>query len=133
MRVNVGDVVLAKYMNFDGEISFGLFAICYHECYDNPVSTNFTAIKVCTRSGCYQINLLKRSLPFLEHDSFLNCNMQFRFREDQVLKICGRLTPYYCNKMLQQVMNYNSAMNKQLQDLIGDDIFEDLKDRISNS
>lgn len=132
MRVNVGDVILAKYMNFDGEITLGLFTVCYHESGDNPSSSNFTAIKVCTKSGLYQIKLLKQYLPFLEHDSFLNCNMQFRFREDQVIRICGRLTPYYNNKMLQQIMSYQNTMNKQLQSLIGNNLFVDIQNKISN-
>ena len=130
MRVNVGDIVLIKYMNFDGEITLGLFAVNYHECKDHPISTNFSAIKVCTKPGCFQVNLLKRYLPFLEHDSFLNCNMQFRFREDQVLKICGRLTTYYLNKMLQQVVSYQCSTNRQLQDLIGASIFPDVKEKL---
>lgn len=132
MRVNVGDVILVKYMNFDGEITLGLFVVCYHEYSDNPISTNFTAIKVCTHSGCYQIKLLKFYLPFLDHDSFLNCNMQFRFREDQVLKICGRLTTYYNNKMLQQLLSYQKSMNEGLRKLIGDDIFSSTEDTIKN-
>lgn len=132
MRVNVGDIVLVKYMNFDGEITFGLFAICYHECRDKITSTNFTGIKVCTKPGCYQVNLLKQYLPFLEHDSYLNCNMQIRFREDQVIRICGHLTNYYCNKMFQQMLSYQDSMNRQLESLLGNNIFEDIREKISN-
>lgn len=126
MRVNVGDIILTKYLDFDGEVQTAMFAVCYHECYDDVTSNNFTAIKISTNEQCYQIPLLKEYLTFLNHDSFLNCNMMFRFREDQVLKIVGRLTPYYLNKMLQQTGNYFKKMEKEITDVIGpNNLFKD--------
>lgn len=120
MRVNVGDIILAKYLDFGGEVETAMFVVCYHECYDIRTSTNFTAIKISSNEGCYQIPLLKEYLTFLNHDSFLNCNMMFRFREDQVIKRVGELTPYYLNKMLQQTSNYFMKMQKQITNIIGE-------------
>lgn len=120
MRVNVGDVILARYMDFEGQVETAMFVVAYHECYDVPISNNFTAIKISSKSYCYQIPLLKEYLTFLDHDSYLNCNMQFRFREEQVLRIVGRLTPYYLNKLLQQTNNYYEKMKKQITETIGE-------------
>lgn len=126
MRVNVGDIVLAKYLDFDLDIQTAMFVVCYHESYDVRTSSNFTAIKISSNEGCYQIPLLKEYLPFLNHDSFLNCSTMFRFREDQVLKRVGELTPYYLNKMLQQTSNYYRRMSKQITEAIGDhNMFKD--------
>lgn len=126
MRVNVGDVILHDYLDFDGQIQTAMFVVCYHECFDTVVSGNFTAIKISTNKQCYQVHLLKEYLPFLNHDSFLNCNTMFRFREDGVQKIVGRLTPYYLNKMLQQTQNYFNKMKKEITDVIGpNNLFKD--------
>lgn len=121
MRVNIGDVVLIKYRTFTDELVVGIFAVIYHETYDVVTSTNFTAIKLSTEDGCYQIKLEKKYLRFLDHDSYLNCNAQFKFREDQVLKLIGKLSPYYLNKVLQQTRNYQKKIEKQLVSSIGED------------
>lgn len=113
MRVNVGDVIWAPYLDFQGEIKNAMFVVCYHECNDISTSTNFTAIKISSNPACYQILLQKQYLPFLAHDSYLNCNMQFRFREDQVVSIAGRLNSYYISKMNQQISHYYDAMSNQ--------------------
>ena len=121
MRVNVGDIVIAKYMDFDGEIQTAMFAVCYHECYDIKASSNFTGIKISSSPRCYQVLLKKDYLSFLNHDSFLNCNALFRLREDNVLGIVGRFTPYYLNKMLQQTTHYFERMKQQMIQMIGED------------
>lgn len=126
MRVNVGDIILAKYLDFDEEVQTAMFVVCYHECGDVRTSNNFTAIKVSSNPQCYQIPLKTEYLKFLKHDSFLNCNMMFRFREDQVIKIVGRFTPYYLNKLLQQTSNYFNRMRLQITEMIGENnLFED--------
>ena len=125
MRVNVGDVVLIKYRTFKDVLTTGLFVVIYHECYDEPTSINFTGIKIATDEYCYQVPLQAQYLTFLDHDSFLNVNAQFRFIEDQVFKIVGRLSPYYLNKLLQQQRNYNKRIESQLIDTIGEqNLFE---------
>lgn len=127
MRVNIGDVVLIDYITFEGEKETGLFTVVYHEASDIRISTNFTAIKVSSEKYCYNVNLEKKYLPFLNHDSFLNCNQFFRFREDQVNGILGRLTPYYLNKTLQQTKNYFKKIVDGLILNIGkDNLFRDL-------
>lgn len=126
MRVNVGDVLLINYMDFEEEIKTAMFVVCYHECYDNLTSGNFTAIKISSHPMCYQVKLLQEYLPFLTHDSYLNCNQMIRFREDQVQGIVGRLTPYYLNKMLQQTQNYFCKMKNEITQVIGpNNLFKD--------
>ncbi len=126
MRVNVGDIVLAVYRDFNQELKKAYFVVCYHECYDIPTSTNFTAIKISSEERGYGILLQPEYLPFLSHNSYLNCNIQFTFRESEVLKVMGHLTPYYLNKLLQQTKNYNNKMSKQITEMIGEhNLFKD--------
>lgn len=127
MRVNVGDLVLLEYTNFMGENVNGLFAVIYHESMDNISSSNFNAIKVSTNEYLYQVKLETEYLPFLHHDSYLNCNQVFRFRENQVINILGRLTTYYLNKTLQQINNYNKQVEDGIVRMIGvDRVFENI-------
>lgn len=127
MRVNVGDVVLCEYMDFEGEVRQGIFIIIYHDCIANPLSNNFTALKISSKPYLYQLKLEKKYLPFLDHDSWVNCNNLFRFREDKVQFIIGRLTNYYKNKVLQQTVNYHEAVVESLVQSIGaENVFEDI-------
>lgn len=126
MRVDVGDVILAEMLDFNKEIKVAMFVVCYHESYDDYTSNNFTAIKISSEEHCYQIKLLKEYLPFLNHDSFLNCNSVFRFREQQVIGKVGRLNAFYLNKVLQQTQNYYNKMKEQIIRVIGpNNLFED--------
>lgn len=119
MRVNVGDVVLIDYANFAGDVVQGVFVVTYHEAMDDRSSNNFTAIKISTNEYLYQIKLEKSYLPFLEHDSYMNCNQFFRFREQQVRGILGRLTLYYMNKMMVQLQNHFNRWETGLIKVIG--------------
>ena len=123
-RVNVGDVIVLKYRTFENKEAVGIFAVVYHEAEINKLSTCFSAIKISTESCLYQIKLSKEYVPFLKHDSYLNCNTQFKFIEDQVHKIIGRLNPFYLNKIIQQTRSYQKDMEKQLIQHIGkNDLF----------
>lgn len=126
MRVNIGDVVLARFHNFDDELVTAMFVVSYHECDDVKGSTNFEGLKISTHSRGFQIPLLQSSLPFLDHDSFLNCNRAFPLREDGVLEIVGRLNTYYLNKMLQQMYNCLDRSRSQICKLIGEENMFDI-------
>lgn len=118
MRVNVGDVILARYMDYNGVVKDGIFAVIYHECIDEITSTNFTALKVCTNERCYQVPLQTDYLPFLDHDSYINCNMQFRFCESQVLDVMGKLNSYYLHRISNQLVSYHNRVISQLEQTI---------------
>lgn len=125
MRVNVGDIVLIKYRDFNDERVIGLFAVIYHDSLDDYNSDNFTAIKVSSNEQLYGLPLLKSYLPFLERDSYMNCNQFFRFREPSVVTIVGRLTPYYLNKALVQIKSHVIRIEKGIENIIGkENMFE---------
>lgn len=127
MRVNVGDVVLCEYRNFDGEVKQGIFIVVFHDSIDKPISNNFTALKISSKPYLYQLKLERNYLPFLDRDSWVNCNNVFRFREDKVIAIIGRLTVYYKNKVLQQMINYNNRMVESMRNSIGvENLFEEV-------
>lgn len=125
MRVNVGDIVVVDYRNLEDELVPGIFVVIYHESKVRRYTNTFNAIKVSTEERCFQIKLLKEYLPMLDHDSYLNCDMQFRFREDNVKSVLGRVTQYYLNKIVQQVNNYNQEVISQVKDMIDErNLFE---------
>lgn len=105
VRVNVGDVVLAEYRNFDDDLVKAMFVVFYHECDDIPGSSNFLGIKVASNPRGFQINILKDQLNHLDKDSYINCNRIFPLREDRVYKIIGSLNVYYMNKLFIQLNN----------------------------
>lgn len=122
MRVNVGDVVLIKYRTYQDELVNGLFVVCYHESQNIRASEGFTAIKISSKSGCYQIALLKQATDFIDHDSYINCNMTMKFIEDQVIDIIGRVNKHILNSMILQLEQYHKDMQKQLLKLIPEDL-----------
>lgn len=120
MRVNVGDVVLVKHRTLEDEEQSGLFVVIYHECEDMRTSDTFTAIKISSREGSYQIPLTTDRVQFLDHDSYINCNSIMRFREPSVYRILGTLNPYYLNKIITQTNCYFKRMHQQLIEHIPD-------------
>lgn len=115
MRVNVGDVVQLDYRDYDDTLqSNNMFVVVYHECDDYIGSDNFTAIKISTNSRSFQVPLLKTNCSFLEHDSYVNCSHPASFRETQVKKIISTLSPYYMNKINQQMGNWLDRGKYQL-------------------
>ena len=131
MRINFGDVVLISYRNFNDKLTPAMFVVCYHGCEDYRGSTIFHGIKVSTEPRGFQLLLLKNLLPFLDHDSYLNCNEQHTFTEEAVIKIVGKLNPYYINKMLQQMGNCLDRSKAQGGNMIGENnLFECNKPQI---
>lgn len=114
MRVNVGDVVMIKHHTLDNEEQTGLFIVIYHECEDIRTSDTFTAVKISSREGSYQIPITTDRAPFLNHDSYINCNSIERFREPSVYRILGSVNPYYLNKIITQTNCYFRRMHQQL-------------------
>lgn len=128
IKVDIGDVVLIDYVTFDKKIDTGIFVVMYHEATDIPTSNNFTAIKISSEKYCYSVPLMKKYLPFLHHNSFMNCNQQFRFLERQVKAVIGKITPYYFNKMYQQINSYIKSVSDILLVHIGqEELFEEFK------
>ena len=120
MRVNIGDVILVPYGTYSGEIKNAVFLVIYHEAYDgNRSSSDFTGIKISSHEYHYGILLKKDFLPFLHHDSYINCNQQHRFSEDQVIKRLGEVNKQSMFNILQQLKNYNAATQRKLNQFIG--------------
>lgn len=131
MRVNVGDVVLAKYRNFDDELVTAMFVVFYHECDDILGSTNFLGIKIASNPRGFQVSILQDQLNHLDKDSYINCNRIFPLREDKVEKIIGNLNVYYMNKLLQQVSNCIDRAKSQTAARYGEDnLFDNNKPQI---
>lgn len=125
--MQIGDIVEIDFMNIEGKIENGIFVIIYLESADIPNSLNFTALKVSSREYCYQVLIKKEYVPYLEHDSYINCNQMFRFHFKQVKNLLGSVSPYYLNKIIQQTGNYFKSIEDGLFISIGrDNIFSDL-------
>lgn len=130
MRVNQGDIILTRYGNFDVEEKVGLFLVLYHECHTDPTSDNFIALKISSKEGFFQVPLSCERITCLDHDSFINCDTQFKFREPDVYRIVGKMTRYYMNKILMQLTNYHNRVQSSLRKYIGEDrLFRDIKDK----
>lgn len=121
MRVNVGDIVTISHPTFDGEFETSMFIVVYHEYKDIPTSNKFSAVKLSTREGGYDIVATKEYLPFLNHDSYILCSSLMKFSETQVINIIGRLNTHYLNKILGQLRRYFDGISKQMIETIGED------------
>ena len=121
MRVDIGDVVLLPFANFDGSMTTGLFLVLYHEAHDGDrASTNFTGVKISSHEYHYSIPLEKMFLSFLHHDSFVNCNQQHRFQESQVIRRIGMVNRPSMFAIASQIKNYHYKVSKQLDSFIGE-------------
>lgn len=115
IEVHVGDVIRATYYRFNGEVDKdGLFLVCSLDNYWVQDFTGFSAIKLCTKPEIYQVELTKDKFPFLDHDSYVNCNCMQRLSLDQVNEILGVVdsTALYC--VMRQLANLNEDISKQL-------------------
>lgn len=119
MKVNVGDVVLAKYKNFDGEVVLSMFVVIYHERVDIPTSNKFTGAKISSTFSGYPIDLDRKYLRFLDHDCYLNSSTQLRFSEKEVIDVIGKINKHVMNKLIIQLTNYHSRMVDSLKDILG--------------
>lgn len=123
MRVNVGDFVLINYLDFNDEVSTGIFYVIYHECYDILGSQSFVGVKVSTKPSGFQVPINKEYLHFLNKNSYINCSSPHRFQEQQVIKILGRTNDYYLNRVIIQLNSFHKTIEKQLTDKVSSYLF----------
>lgn len=114
MRVNVGDIILCKYLDFNNNIKIGMFLVYFHDCVMIKGSQSFNTLKVCTRPSAFQVKLDASHLKFLQYDSYVSCNCQQRFHEDQVIQILGRVNSHHLNIIRTQLNNFNQRVCDQL-------------------
>lgn len=130
MRVNVGNVVLVNIRNYKDEMQAAMFVVLKCDC-DVPgleTSDRFTAVKISSNSGSFQVPLDSSKLKFLEHDSFINCDSIERFTNSQVYRIVGTISSYYMNRLLSQTSNYFISIQEQMINSIPEnDRLEDIK------
>lgn len=107
MTVDVGDVLLVKYRSYDGDNRVGIFVVYYHESYTLRRSEAFVALKICSNPEAYQIELKSDDVTFLDHTSYINCCMPFRFIESQVIDKLGTLPPHILGKLRTQMDHFH--------------------------
>lgn len=114
MPVNIGDVFIAEYIAFDGQLEKGYFLVYSKDNYWLSGTKTFSAIKICTNPLSYQVELKKEIFPFLDHTSYANCSCQQRFSENQVIKIKGMVNSFILDKIKKQLTNFNNDVCNQL-------------------
>ena len=112
MEANIGDIVQIKYSDFDGKETEGMFLI-YGK--DPAPLTSFYAVKVCTRSISFEVPILKSDFDFLDHDSFINCICQQKFRVDQIKHRWGMVNTTVLAKVRKQLQNISIKIDDQLE------------------
>lgn len=130
MRVNTGNVVLVNIINFKDEPQAAMYVVLECDCDLKGLesSDRFTAVKISSNAGLYQVPLSADRLPFLEHDSYINCDSVCRFTNDQAYRIIGTITPYYMNRLLSQTSNYFLSIQEAMVNSIPDNLrMEDIK------
>ena len=96
MNYKVGDVVCAKYGNFAGEQTVGIFLIIYSEKQDRIYSdghSNFNAVKITTNNflgDSYTVRLYEGDAN-LETNCLINISKIHTLSRDQVYKKIGTL------------------------------------------
>lgn len=118
MSVNIGDIIVAKYIAFDGEIDTGYFLVYSKDNYWLSNTKSFSALKVCTNPLSYQVELKKERFPFLDHTSYINCSCQQRFSEGQVIAIKGVVNGFILDKVKKQLAHFNTDVDNQLDSAI---------------
>lgn len=115
MRVNVGDIILAQYLDFNNEIKTGMFLVYFHDCDILSGSQSFNTLKVCTKPNLFQVKLDSNFFKFLTYDSYVSCTCQQRFHESQVLNILGRVTSRTMQTIETQLKQFNKEIDKQIE------------------
>lgn len=114
-EVHVGDIIRATYYKFDGTVDEnGLFLVYSLDNYWVKNFSGFSAIKLCTKPEIYQVKLLQKQFPYLDHDSYINCNCTQRLSIDQVNSILGMVDGKVLYCVGKQLDNLNKDIQTQL-------------------
>lgn len=114
MAVNIGDVVLVDYLDFDNEMTTGLFLVYSVDNYWLSTLKSFSAIKICSKPQSFQVKLDQKQFKFLDHTSYANCICQHKFREDQIKSTLGVVNTFILNCIKKQLTNMNKDIDEQL-------------------
>lgn len=118
MTVNIGDIILVEYRDFNNEAQLGMFFVYSKDNYYLSNLKSFSTLKICTKPLSYQIFLDSKYYKFLNHDSYINCGCQQRFHEKQVKQILGTVNSYTLEKVQVQLNQFNKDVNMQLDNAI---------------
>ena len=101
--VNVGHVVLADYLDFEGNIREGMFVVIGVERHSKFVQLE--AIKISTTKGSFQVLLESKYLNCLHYDSYINCTDIQKISGEQCKSILGKLSSGTIDIVKKQVNN----------------------------
>lgn len=114
ITANVGDVVYAKYLTYDGVEKIGYFLIISKDSFWLSNLCGYNALKISTDKAFYEIELGCERFGFLQHTSYINCGHQQRLYPSLLVKNCGVVGPDILCRVVKQLENFNKDVNKQL-------------------
>ena len=123
LNYKVGDVVCAKYGNFAGEQTVGIFLIIYSEKQDRIYSdghSNFNAVKITTNNflgDSYTVRLYSGDAN-LETNCLVNISKIHTLSRDQVYKKIGTLKEDKMIKVFKELRNFNNEVESQIMEVI---------------
>jgi hypothetical protein len=112
--VNVGDVVRARYLTYEGIEKIGYFLIISDDKYISHSLKGYNALKISSNGAFYEIELDSSRFTFLDHTSYINCGHQQRLYSKMITKNCGVVSADILCRVVKQLENFNKDINKQL-------------------
>ena len=120
ISVNIGEIVIANYLDFEGEIRQGMFLVIGMNYTGVGDRYNLTTLKISTSARNYQVLLKSDFLKFLHYDSYVNCTDLQKISTTQVLSVAGKVNNYVMNLVKKQVKNSMRDYYTQMDDFLSE-------------
>lgn len=117
-NVNVGDVVVARYLDFEGEIRLGMFLVFAMRPKATPEQCHLSVLKISTHARSFQVSLSSSVYRFLHYDSFVNCVDTHILSVSQVTQVLGNISMQTMMLVKKQLKNAMSSCYDQMDDFI---------------
>lgn len=123
LKYKVGDVIIAKYNDFDGNERKGIFLVIYNERQDRSYASNhsnLTCAKITTNGlvcDNYVVKL-KQGDGNLEKDCMVNLSKIHTLSVDKVIGRFGSLNRNIMTRILKTYTRFNNEVMTQIMDLI---------------
>lgn len=114
IKVNVGDIVLADYLDFSNEIKRGMFLVYSTRYKGQEDLYDLSVIKISTHSRNFQVMLKSDVLRFLHYDSYINCTDTHVISTSQVKFILGAITSNTMMIVKRQLKNAMRSSYEQI-------------------
>ena len=117
-KVNVGDIVVAQYLDFNNEIKKGMFLVYSVRYKGKDDLYDLSVLKISTHARHFQVKLSSNVFKFLHYDSYINCVDSQIISTSQVCSVLGMVSSKLMIVIKNQLKNAMRDSYEQIDDFI---------------